>query len=394
MPPRLPDEEKIPLARFNDSLEGREKEVYRQGLALRYGKKKQMISGMHYNFSFGNELLNYLYQQLGRENTTIHGKQDFINDLYLALTRNYLRYHWLLIYLFGASPANDPTYDSVICQELKTVAKCCPPCRQTIRNYQQYATSLRVSRFGYSNTRQQKKNLHFNCLSEYTQTLQQLLATKSNQYTKFGIYRNGSQIQLNDNELQKESEFYLPIRLKQNIEKGETQLQALAERGIRYLEVRILDLNPFEKTGISLGQLYFLQVFMLYCLFEQSGFVTDLELAKINQNHHLVALNGRKPGLRLQHYLRGPISLKEWSAEIFIKLKTIADYLDKNISGNKYRQSVLGEFAKIVDRSILPASRIIMEMKEYHESYLDFGLRRAKINLAENIINSQEENYG
>ena len=122
MPPRLPEEQYIPIAKFNDSAIGSEKEIYRKGLALRYGKKMQMISGIHYNFSFGSQLLDFLCRQFGND----RGKQDFINEVYFALTRNFLRYRWLLIYLFGASPTIDATYHSVICCDLKIITQCCP----------------------------------------------------------------------------------------------------------------------------------------------------------------------------------------------------------------------------------------------------------------------------
>lgn len=164
MPPRLPGEDDIPIAKFNYSKEGLEKEIYRKGLSLRYGKKMQMISGIHYNFSFGENLLDYLYTKSG----FIKGKQNFINEIYFRVARNYLRYRWLLIYLFGASPSIDQTYFPVIQKELNIIEKCCPQYCSIINDYKKYATSLRVSRFGYSGKIPANHLVLFNNLEEYS----------------------------------------------------------------------------------------------------------------------------------------------------------------------------------------------------------------------------------
>ena len=115
MPPRLPDEEQIPIAYFCEDESGKRANIYRNGLALRYGKKMQMISGIHYNYSFEPELIDVLYEAFGEGRS----RRDFTDDLYFSVARNFLRYRWLLIYLFGASPFCDPTYYSVVKSEIK-----------------------------------------------------------------------------------------------------------------------------------------------------------------------------------------------------------------------------------------------------------------------------------
>ena len=377
MPPKLPDENKIPIASFPDSEEGIYKEIYRKGLALRYGKKMQMISGIHYNFSFDEEMVDYLYDLFGNEKD----KRSFINEIHFALTRNFLRYRWMLIYLFGASPFCHPTYYSVIDKEIKIIQKSCSSCVESIKNFNQYATSLRVSRFGYSNILKHNQNIYFNSLDEYSKKLRKLMTTKNNDYSKLGIYENNSQIQLNGNILQNESEFYSSIRLKQNIGKDETQLDALEKRGVQYVEVRILDLNPFEKLGLSLEQMYFIQVFMLFCLFEQSNPITEDEYDRINLNHHLITLFGRKENLVLQKYNGRAIALKHWGEEIFVKLKMIADLMSNATGDDKYRNSVENEHKKLFDISFLPSERIHREMENNKEDFLEFGTRCAVNNL-------------
>lgn len=367
MPPRLPEGKDIPIARFDDSEEGRYKNIYRNGLALRYGKKMQMISGLHYNFSFSDELLDYLYNHMGNNK----GKTDFINELYLSLTRNFLRYRWLLIYIFGASPMADSSYHS---------SKYSLESLNTIAGVEKYATSLRVSEFGYSNKTHEKYKVSFNNLEEYISDIRNLLSTESDEYVNLGIYSGDSKIQLNGNILQNESEFYSSIRLKQITARGETQLDALEKRGIKYVEVRVLDLNPFEKLGISINQLYFMQVFMLFCLFEENQFLCDNDLEEINKNHHLVAMFGRKENLLLHHKTVGKITLENWGQEIFKKLEIIAELMDNVTNENKYKDVINKEYAKLIDNSLLPSSMIYNEMKEKNESFLDFGIRRAIIN--------------
>jgi glutamate--cysteine ligase len=383
MPPKLPAEEDIPLARFGDSEEGREKEVYRTGLSLRYGKKMQMVSGIHYNFSFGDMMLTHLYSQFGQ------GKdmRSFTDELYAAVARNFLRYRWLLIYLFGASPSIDSTYYSVMCQELQLIAQCCPESCRPIASYEKSAASLRVSRFGYSRAAQ--GNPIFNSLEEYTQGIRKLLSIKHSKFSRLGTHHDGRKIQLNGNILQKESEFYSSIRLKQVTEKGESQLNALEGRGVKYVEVRILDLNPFFKTGMDLNQLYFLQVFMLYCLLEDSAIISEMEAYAMNRNHHLVSLSGRKPNLQLYPHNKRPVLLKEWAEDIFRKLRSIASVMDMADSGSKYHYSVEQEYNKVLDPSLLPSARIHEDMEKNKESYLEFGVRWAQTHKAGGMNNAK-----
>ena len=377
MPPKLPSEDQIPIANFSDSEHGRNMQIYRKGLALRYGKKMQMISGIHYNFSFGEELIEYLYSNYGNG----MDKRLFIDEIHFALTRNFLRYRWLLIYLFGASPYCHSTYHSVINKEIGIIKRCCHDCVDIIDNFNQYATSLRVSRFGYSNTLKHGYNIYYNSLDEYSTKIRKMLVTQNKKYSKLGMYKKGSQIQLNGNILQKESEFYSSIRLKQHIKPGETQLDALEKRGVKHVEVRILDLNPFEKLGLSIEQMNFLQIFMLFCLFEKSEPITDSEYEKINSNHHHVALYGRKNGLKLQKYDNRSIGLNEWGDEIFKRLKDVAELIYKATGEYKYFNSVSKEYKKLLDVSLLPSERIHREMKENNENFLEFGTRWAKNNL-------------
>lgn len=408
MPPKLPMEENIPIAKFSDSENGKYKEIYRKGLALRYGKKMQMISGIHYNFSFGEGMINYLYKKFA-EGTD---KRAFIDKIHFQVARNFLRYSWLLIYLFGASPSCHSTYYSVINKEIDVVHDCCPRCAKIIKNadaesliknknqnkfshvcvaqMNQYATSLRVSRFGYSNSLK-SMNIYFNSLEEYSEKLRKMISTEDDEYLKLGIFRDGSQIQLNGNILQNENEFYSSIRLKQPLKSGETPLEALENRGVEYVELRILDLNPFEKLGLSLEQMNFIHVFMLFCLFEESPLITENEHSNINSNHHLVSLFGRKENLKLQTYDNNTVELKSWAEEIFDKLKSIAKLINTTTGDNKYIESVKKEQLKLYDISLLPSEMINREMESNNENFLEFGMKCAKNNLQTSEITANSD---
>lgn len=373
MPPRLPDEEKIPIAKFNNNPKGKEQEIYRKGLALRYGKKMQMICGIHYNFSLADEFLDLLYNQQSNKIS----EQEFINQLYFSLARNFLRYKWLLIYLFGASPSFDSSY-KVLAKESKFIKEVIPKELHFISNFKKYATSLRVSPFGYSSKIQGKNHISYNSLEEYIRGLRQLLNTPCKEYLDLGLLANGEPLQLNANILQKESELYSPIRFKQQLHEGENSLDALEKRGIRYIEIRVLDLNPFEKTGLSLSQLYFLHVFILFCLFEENRPISKEDSEIININQQLVAFAGRKTDLMLYDDKRKKQSLHELGNKIFDKLESIAFLMDQGINDHKYRQSVQKEKEKLYDISLLPSSLIENEMKNKQESFIEFGLRWAK----------------
>lgn len=355
MPPRLPEEEDIPIAKFNASTEGRKRTIYRKGLALRYGKKMQMICGLHYNFAFGEAIMDYLFHHYGQNRT----KREFTDEIYFAVARNFLKYRWLLIYLFGASPVFHSSYKPIPDIDLEA------------------ATSLRVSPFGYGNTFQKGNLVTYNTLAQYTEDVRRLLTTKCEEFAKLGIYRGDEQVQLNDHILQDEGELYSFVRFKQSPQNGETQIMALEKRGVKYMEVRILDINPFDSAGISMEQLYFMQIFMLYCLFESSEFFSEEILEKADRNHQAVALYGRKKNLILKDYENHRITLQDWAEVIFEKLKIIAIYMDKAGCNQKYETVIHHEYEKIKDISKLPSSKICEGIKEYEGDYLKFGMARA-----------------
>ncbi|WP_121370686.1 glutamate--cysteine ligase, partial [Pseudomonas aeruginosa] len=233
MPCELPDEESIPIARYGSSLIGRLKYVYRKGLALRYGKTMQCIAGIHYNFSLPERLWPLLRQAEGSELS----ERDYQSAAYIALIRNFRRYSWLLMYLFGASPALDAGFLRGRPSQLERLDE------HTL--YLPYATSLRMSDLGYQNNAQAGLTPCYNDLQSYIDSLRQAVSTPYPPYEKVGTKQDGEWVQLNTNILQIENEYYSSIRPKRVTYTGERPVQALAARGVQYVEVRCLDINPF-----------------------------------------------------------------------------------------------------------------------------------------------------
>ncbi len=382
MPGNLPLDEKIPIARFEATEKGREKEIYRSGLALRYGKKMQMISGIHYNFSFSKEFFDFIYQKLG-----IKTEQKAFKDwVYINTIKNFLGYRWLLIYLFGASPIGTDEYLNSFVQ--KNTCLCNKP------NWEysfdcpiKDATSLRMSRFGYENAFQNQINVSYNSLDQYIKDLRKALSTKFETYTNLGLFRDGRQVQLNDFLLQIENEYYAPARFKQILNNNETMLEALEKRGIEYIELRTFDLDPFERSGIGKNQLYFIHLLVLFCCFEHCGELAQTDLTRFNDNAQLAAVFGRNDKLVLTDNQNNKTSLKEWAQNIFSQLMQIAELLDRDSSDNKYQDSLLIQFAKLRNMDYLPSSTILQTMKKTQKNYIEFGLCR----LAENQKSTQSD---
>ncbi len=372
MPGSLPPDDLIPIATYDESENGLQKEIYRSGLALRYGKKMQMISGIHYNFSFGEAFLDLMHDRFG-DNTD---RRLFKDQVYLNLVKNFLGYRWLLIYLFGASPMGTNDYMNTFLK--KNVLMCDKAgCRITFKNPVKHATSLRMSRFGYENSFQNKLNISYNSLETYISQLRAALNTKIDAYARLDSLQNGRKAQLNDNLLQSENEYYAPVRFKQQTQKGQTMLDALEEKGIDYIEIRTFDLDPFEATGIGLQQLYFTHVFMLFCAFEESGELSKKDMDRFSDNAQLTALYGRNDRLRLTIDNKQKASIESWGAEIFKKLLKIAKLLDRSAHDQKFQDSVEAQFDKLKNMDLLPSAAIISEIDSSEKNYETFGLNWA-----------------
>jgi len=378
MPCGLPADDRIPLARYGNSNVGRAKTVYRQGLSHRYGRRMQTISGIHYNFSLPEAAWSILQHADRHEGSA----QDYRNAAYFGLIRNFRRHSWLLLYLFGASPA--------VCS---TFLAGQPHALQTLEGgtlHLPHATSLRMGPLGYQSDAQAALAVSFNCLESYSASLSRALNEPYPPYERVGIHDGGGLYrQLSTTLLQIENEFYGTIRPKRSIRSGERPLRALAERGVEYVEVRCLDLDPFSPVGITPPVLHFLDVFLLHCLLVDSPRDTPEEIAAMSRNQHRVAQHGREPGLELE---RGGerVALLDWGRALLRDCAPIATALDAAGRGGTrahgdaagatpHRDALASAEAALSDPSITPSARTLREMAQQHDnSFPHFALARSR----------------
>ncbi|CAL1329490.1 glutamate--cysteine ligase [Candidatus Providencia siddallii] len=280
----IKNNDSIKIAQYGSSNLGRFKTIYREGLKNRYGALMQLISGIHYNFSLPVE-----FWKIKQFSNNIIYKKEEISENYLHLIRNYYRFGWIISYLFGASPM---IWKSFI--KNKNIKKYFYK-EKDFFYYFPYATSLRISDFGYTNNFQKKLNIKFNNLDNYISSVKKALCNLSPNFKKLGIKKNDKYIQLNANILQIENELYTQIRPKQTIKHNELQLQALLKRGIEYIEVRTLDINPFSSIGINETQASFIELFLVWCALADEPKIENKELNYYNQNWNRIILEGKKP---------------------------------------------------------------------------------------------------
>jgi glutamate--cysteine ligase len=359
MPCNLPADDAIPIGQYGASNVGRAKTVYRVGLSYRYGRRMQCISGIHYNWS----LPEAAWQDLRWAGSP--------NEAYFALIRNFRRHSWLLFYLFGASPAVCPSFVAGREHRLETLAP------GTL--YLPHATSLRMGRLGYQSEAQSSIAVSHNSLESYAESLQEALTRPYPPYEAIGIRQDGEYRQLSTALLQIENEYYGKIRPKRRIHPGERPLHALRERGVEYVEVRLMDLDPFEPVGIGARTMRFLDAFLLHCLLAESPPDTPAEIAAVARNHERVASRGREPGLTLDRDGR-KIALSEWGERLLAECAPIAMALDAAFGGAAYRDALAWAVAALGDSSLTPSAHVLAEMARNHgDSYTRFALAHSLI---------------
>ncbi|MCP3717884.1 glutamate--cysteine ligase [Paraburkholderia sp. CNPSo 3281] len=362
MPGLLPDtDDGIPIARYGSSNIGRLKYVYRMGLALRYGRTMQCIAGIHYNYSLSDEVWRVLHAH----HQSTASFTDYQSERYLALIRNFRRTNWLLMYLFGASPALDARFLRGREHKLEAFDA------DTL--YLPYATSLRMSDLGYSNTTGQSAlRADYDTLAGYLDALAQAVSQPYPPYEAIGTHRDGEWVQINTNVLQIENEFYSTIRPKRITHPGERPLHALAARGVQYVEVRCMDIDPFEPTGISLETARFLDAYLLACALDESPFLPADAYAESNENFGLVTKEGRRPGLALKRDGKD-VPMHEWAEVLFEKIGHAAAVLDAAHGSNEHTRSLAVQRAKLADPSLTPSARVLQTMRDSKQSFLQFA---------------------
>lgn len=364
----------VPLARYGESNVGRMKTIYRRGLGHRYGRIMQTISGVHFNYSLPEEVWLAMCPLTGSEICSKQTEQDFQSAGYFALIRNFKRLAWLILYLFGSSPA--------VCKSFFQGAQ------TGLSDYPgntaagEFATSLRMSDIGYNNHAQASLNISVNSLDEYVAGLTRAISTPYPDYEELGLYEGDKRIQLSTNILQIANEFYSVVRPKRVARSGEEPTAALRRRGVEYVEIRALDLDPFSPVGVNRVELDFVECLLLHCAFTSSPAISAIEQVEIVNNDNKVATQGRKPGLELQRG-GGLVSLKDWASEVCEQLLEVAAVLDEGTDEHRFADAVHHQISAIDNSALTPSARVLEAMSVSSMTYNEFGVARAQIVKAE-----------
>ena len=297
MPPALPEkDEEIIIAK----LKNFEDVLYRRYLAKEYGKRKQMVSGIHFNFEFGDELLRTLFSH----QEEFQDFSEFKTELYLKTARNFMRYRWMITYLFGASPMSEKNY---------FINESHP---------QEPVRSIRNSALGYTN--------HPNVKVSYA-SMKQYLAD---------IER-----MIEEGKLSEEKEFYTPLRFR-----GGKKVADLATTGVRYIELRNIDLNPYARLGINPEQVRFLQLFLMYMLWTEEKEDCDQWVAEGTTRNNKVALE--QPSDQTEFHQEGREILEgmkqmlvelDWLDSLYLveEALTQMDYPEQTLAAKLYQEAQL-----------------------------------------------------
>jgi glutamate--cysteine ligase len=230
-----------------------------------------------------------------------------------------------------------------------------------------------MGRLGYQSEAQASLAVSYNGLEGYAASLQEALTKPYAAYEAIGIVNPGGEYnQLATSLLQIENEFYGTIRPKRVIQSGERPLHALRERGVEYVEVRLLDLNPFVPIGITLPTARFLDIFLLHCMLQDSPPDTPAEIAALGRNQHKTAAFGRQPGLMLERGNR-ETALVDWSSELLDACAPIAQALDVALGGSDYGDALRSARALLDQPDLLPSARVLAVMEADHaKSHIAF----------------------
>ena len=312
MPNILPEETEIPIIRYNDP----EAIIYREYLAKHYGKKKQTISGIHFNFSFGDDFLEAAF----KAQTKTTDKVQFLNDLYVKLSGNFLKHEWILLYLFGASPyAEMDFFDSKSGRDLPKPSH--------------YVRSLRNSSFGYHND--EDVVVRYDSVDSYVEDIEN--------YVKTG-------------HLSEEREFYGNARLRG---KG-SALREMLHSGVQYIEFRSIDINPLERIGLSYEQGLFYQLFFMLMIWLE----TEATAEEI--------LEGQKRNLTTSdEHPNVESAFKEDGLAI---IDLMLEMLAETDAPKEYVELVQNERAKFIDPALTLAAQVAKEIDEL--GYLEANRKR------------------
>jgi len=364
MPCMIRSESDVPLARYGSSNVGTMKTVYRRGLGYRYGRNMQAISGVHFNYSLPDSFWPVLRDVDGARAEEC----AFRSSAYLDLVRNVRRLDWLLLYLFGASPAVCKTFLAGMDTNLAEFD------RGTL--YGPHATSLRMSEIGYQNSNQAVLTVSANSLEEYVRDLEHAVGTPNPDYAAIGVVVDGVYRQLNTNYLQIENEYYSTVRPKRVARRGERPTEALRRGGIEYVELRALDISPFDPVGINRSQVKFLEAFLVYCMLLDSPSIDEREQRDNKANRLAVAGRGREPGLELR---RGgaTCTVRDWGLQVCRDMQSVAELLEVD-GGHAYGDAIAAQIAMLEDSAQTPSARLIGDLRNTGRSVFEHAMQLSR----------------
>jgi len=366
MPCIIDGDDSIRIGQYGHSNTGLMKQVYRRGLGLRYGRRMQAIAGIHFNYSMSDKSWP-LWQSLHA--ISDHSEFSPATLGYFHMTRNLMRIGWLVPYLFGSSPAICQTFlPSGADSDLATL--------NSHTRYAPFGTSLRMGEIGYRYKEDAPIDLtvrHDN-FENYLSDIYAHVTSSHEAYEQAGVLDSaGHYQQLTTNRLQIENEYYSSVRPKQIPVKGEMPLLALKRAGVRYLELRSVDVNIYEPAGMDVEQLAMLEMLMMFAWLADSPPLMPAEMDVNKYNVQTVAHRGREAGLALNSQNK-TVKLADWGQYILESLVPIAQWMDscheQNGTDNMYQTSLTAQMAKLQDPSLTPSARIVDELAS-HGSYFN-----------------------
>jgi len=352
----------IPIADYGPSNAGMLRTIYRRGLGHRYGRSMQAIAGAHFNFSLRDE---FWAAYRDHEQSAL-SLAAFKSEQMMGLVRNYRRCAWLVVYLFGASPALCKTFHSQPHELLEEL--------DSATWYAPYSTSLRMSDIGYRNSTQARLGVSANSLEEYIAGLKAAVTTPDPQYAAIGVVVDGEFRQLNANVLQIENEYYSSVRPKPR-DRSIRAVAALQRDGIEYVEIRTLDLSIADPVGVNQSQMRFLEALLISCLLSKSPPISAAEQKEIDARDIQVAREGRRPGLEI--LVRGrAVELRQAGLETLRGVRATAALLDGDSAD--YSAAVTAAGIALEDPAETPSAKLIGELHESSASFLEYGLEVAR----------------
>ena len=364
MPCIIAGDKSIPIAYYGTSNPARMKTTYRRGLGNRYGRVMQVISGIHYNYSFSDKF----WEEYSLCINSKKNIQDFKSEQYFIISRNLLRNGWIVAYLFGCSPA--------VCKSYLSGKKTTMESFDDYTYYEKYATSLRMGDIGYQNNKEEDMGVHidYNSIEKYAKSLDEAIKTPSIEYEKIGVHKDGYYKQINSNILQIENEYYSTVRPKPDPNSKKRPAAALLEGGVNYVELRSIDNNIFSNTGIELTQLYFIELLVIHSLFSDNSEISEKEYVDIKNNLTNIAHKGRDKETKIIKKNK-TVNIENELSKILNEMKDIAKIMSSIKNDDNYEICVQQQKEKIHNKKLLPSNLVIDRMKSKKISFYEFCMQ-------------------